>query len=125
MHYNQWVQYEDTDEGPIIVDVLYDWELDRAKAAFAGTDGKNEKSANAPGVFAEIGALPAGTLITEEGLAHLFGKCTASIKNAVDRGELPRPARLMGKPTWTAGAIVAHHQERLAAEAKMFAKLRG
>jgi len=24
MHHNQWVQYEDTDEGPIVVDVLYD-----------------------------------------------------------------------------------------------------
>ncbi len=77
-----------------------------------------------PGVFSSIGALPPGALVTEEGLATIFGKCTASIKAAVDRGELPRPARLMGKNTWTAGAIVRHHEARLEAEARKFARLR-
>ena len=77
-----------------------------------------------PGVFAAIGALPPGALITEAGLAKLLGKCTASIKAAVHRGELPFPVRLMGKNTWTAGAIVRHHENRLEAIAKKFAKLR-
>jgi hypothetical protein len=77
-----------------------------------------------PGIFATIGALPAGALVTEEGLALLFDKCTASIKAAVERGELPRPARLMGKNTWTAGAIVRHHEARLDAEARKFSRLR-
>lgn len=77
----------------------------------------------APGVFAEIGALPPGAIVTEEGLARMFGKCTASIKNAVDRGELPRPARFMGKNSWTAGAIVRHHESRLQDEARKYAKL--
>lgn len=77
-----------------------------------------------PGVCAFIGALPPGALVTEEGLAGMFDKCTASIKAAVDRGELPRPARLMGKNTWTAGAIVRHHEARLDAEARKFARFR-
>jgi len=74
-----------------------------------------------PGVFAQIGALPPGALVTEEGLARLLGKkCTASIKDAVERNEFPRPARLMGKNTWTAGAIIRHHEARLEAEARRF-----
>jgi hypothetical protein len=80
--------------------------------------------ADLPGIFATIGALPPGALITEAGLAKLLGKCNASIKAAVHRGELPFPVRLMGKNTWTAGAIVRHHENRLEAIAKKFAKLR-
>ena len=72
-----------------------------------------------PGVFAQIGALPSGALVTEEGLASILGnKCTQSIKDAVKRGEFPRPARLMGKNTWTAGSVIRHHEARMDAEAK-------
>jgi hypothetical protein len=86
---------------------------DHAGDSTAGTD--------MPGVFARIGALPSGTFVTEEGLAGLLGKkCTASIKDAVERNELPRPSRLMGKNTWTAGAIIRHHEARLDAEARRF-----
>ena len=76
------------------------------------------------GVFAALGALPLGALITEPGLAKMLGKCTASIKAAVERGELPRPARLMGKNTWTAGAIIRHHENRLDAEGRKYRQLR-
>lgn len=78
------------------------------------------KGGDTPGVFAELGALPAAALVTEEGLAGILGKCKASIKAAVNRGELPRPSRLMGKNTWTAGSIIRHHESRLEAEAKRF-----
>lgn len=77
-----------------------------------------------PGIIAVIGALPSGAFITEVGLADILDKCTASIKAAVERGELPRPVRLMGKNTWTAGAIVRHHETRLENEARKFTRLR-
>src|SRR5579862_2251669 len=66
-----------------------------------------------PRVFPYLGTLPAGALISEQGLAALLKKCPESIKRAVARGELPRPVRLMGKATWTAGAILRHMENRL------------
>src|ERR1043165_5685322 len=66
-----------------------------------------------PGVMPYLGSLPAGAFISEQGLAALLKKHPASIKHAVERGELPRPVRLMGKGTWTAGAIVRHMESRL------------
>ena len=79
-----------------------------------------EPGLNKPGVFAELGTLPAGALITEHALARILGKCTASIKAAVARGELPRPTRLGGKRIWTAGAIVRHIEKRLEAAERAF-----
>ena len=76
------------------------------------------------GVFSLIGALPPGALVTEAGLARMLGKCTASIKASVIRGELPRPVKIMGKNSWTAGAIVRHIETRLEAEARKFARLK-
>ena len=70
-----------------------------------------------PGIFTEFGTFAPETIVTEEGLANLFGKCPESIQRAVERGELPPGVRLMGKPTWTIGAIVRHLENRLAAEA--------
>lgn len=70
------------------------------------------------GVFEELGGLAAGTLVNEEALSRLLGKHPISIKRAVKRGELPKPTRLMGKPTWTAGAILKHIERRLDAEAE-------
>jgi hypothetical protein len=83
-----------------------------------------EESEPGPGIIPALAELPPGTLITERGLAEIFGKCTASIKAAVDRNELPPPVRLMGRRTWTAGAILRHHESRLEAEARKFARLR-
>lgn len=76
------------------------------------------------GIYHEIGALPPATLITEKGLAKLFGKCQASIKGAVDRGELPYPIRVMGKPTWTVGIIIRHIEARIDAESRKINRLK-
>ena len=82
-------------------------------------------SDNDSGIYAELGNLPAGALVTEEGLAHLLGKgCQKSIKRAVDRGELPTPVKLLGKPTWTVGSIIAHIEERLECEVRKLPRLR-
>jgi len=67
-----------------------------------------------PGVVAELGELGPGAVISEAGLARLFNRHPASIKRAVERGELPRPCKLLGAPTWTVGAIVRHLEQRLA-----------
>src|SRR4051812_31762628 len=47
------------------------------------------------GIFAGLAALPPGTIVTLGGLAKLLGKCEASIIDAVERDELPRPVRIM------------------------------
>lgn len=70
------------------------------------------------GICAELGALEEGALITETGLATMFGKHPVSIKRAVERGELPPPTRLMGKQVWTVGTIRRHIEARLESEAK-------
>jgi hypothetical protein len=65
------------------------------------------------GICAEIGALPAGALVTERGLAALLGKATRSVRRAVGRGELPPPIRMLGEPRWTVGTILRHIDKRL------------
>jgi hypothetical protein len=78
-----------------------------------------------PGIFTELGALNPATPITEAGLAALLGKkCVESIKRSVAKGELPNPVKLMGKNTFTAGAIFRHLEDRLESEKKKFARLR-
>ena len=77
------------------------------------------------GIYAELGTLPENTLVTEDGLAKLMGKaCRESIKRAVDREELPRPVKIMGKNTWTVGSIIRHTEGRLQAEVRKIAKMR-
>jgi hypothetical protein len=72
-----------------------------------------DQGAVPPGIVRIIGDLPIGAVITEAGLATMFSRCQLTIKRAIERGELPRPIRLMGQPTWTAGAIVDHLNRRL------------
>jgi predicted DNA-binding transcriptional regulator AlpA len=80
-------------------------------------DGPGE--AAGPGLcVAELGRLPAGTILDERELARLFGCCRASVKRAVARGELPEPVRMFGRPCWTAGRILEHVADRLAAAQK-------
>ena len=50
-----------------------------------------------PGIIAILGELKPGAIITEEGAAHLFGRHVASVKRAVQRGELPPPSPLRGQ----------------------------
>ncbi len=73
-------------------------------------------------VIAELGELGEGAWITEKGLADLLQCHTASVKRAVERGELPPPVRVMGKPTWTAGVLRRHMEGRLADAAKEHAR---
>lgn len=75
-----------------------------------------------PGIIAALGAMPPGTIVTEEGLAHLFNRHVVSVKRAVERGELPPPCRLFGARVWTAGALIRYIEHRLAAAAKEAAR---
>lgn len=68
---------------------------------------------NSGGIVRELGELPSWTIVNEEGLAQMLGRCRHTIKRAVKRGELPPPIKFMGKPRWTVGAILKHFEERL------------
>lgn len=61
----------------------------------------------------EFGLLPEWTILTEGELARLFSKHSATVKRAVERGELPPPTRLFGKPVWSVKALREHLQHRL------------
>ena len=65
------------------------------------------------GVIRELGDLPLGAIVSEEGLARIFGRHHVSIKRAVQRGELPPSVRLFGVPVWTVDAIRQHLRQRL------------
>lgn len=52
-------------------------------------------------------------IVTEDELARALGRHPVTIKRAVERGELPPPVRLMGKPTWTGAVILKHLESRL------------
>ena len=80
------------------------------------------------GIVTALERLGNGTLISEKGLAELLGCSPVTIKRAVARDELPPPVRLLGKPTWTAGAILRHFEDRLqkaAAEARLIESHKG
>lgn len=66
-----------------------------------------------PGIIALLGELKPGAILTEAGVARLFNRHVASVKRAVQRGELPPPCRLFGGNAWTAGALVRHIEKRL------------
>lgn len=66
-------------------------------------------------VITTLGELPAGTVIDQNELARIFHRCPTSIQRAVDRGELPPPVRLLGKPRWTVGFLLEHLEKRLKA----------
>ncbi len=72
-----------------------------------------DETADLPGVIAVLGELKPGAVITEEGIAAMFRRHVASVKRAVQRGELPHPCRLFGQNAWTAGALVSHIETRL------------
>ncbi|MHC5057615.1 MAG: hypothetical protein ACYTKD_23320 [Planctomycetota bacterium] len=75
-------------------------------------------------VCRELGELEAAALVTVAGLAAMFGRSSDSIKRAIAREELPPPVRLMGKPTWTVGALVGFIGRRLAAAEREAGKTR-
>ena len=67
------------------------------------------------GIVKALGELPPGAILAEADVARIFGRHAVSVKRAVERGELPPPVRLFGRPCWTAGAILAHLEARLEA----------
>jgi hypothetical protein len=80
----------------------------------ASVDSDNlDGSGDLPGIIVLLGELKPSAIITEEGAARLFNRHVASVKRAVQRGELPPPCRLFGGNAWTAGAIVQHIEKRL------------
>ena len=99
-------------------------EAEAASGTPALTVDAAEGDGDMPAVVDALGKLPAGAIITEAGLAGIFNRCTASVKAAVERGELPRPVRTFGKNTWTAGSIIRHLEGRLEAEARKISRLR-
>jgi hypothetical protein len=72
-----------------------------------------DETVQLPGVIAALGEMKPGAVITEEGVAGLFGRCATSVKRAVQRGELPPPCRLFGSNAWTVGVLVGHIERRL------------
>ena len=87
------------------------------------TQPDSSRIAELPGVITELGKLGAGAVVTEEGVAQLFNRCTVSVKRAVTRGELPPPCRLFGSNAWTVGALVGHIERRLEEAAAKSQKL--
>lgn len=67
------------------------------------------------GIVKALGELPPGAILAEEDVARIFRRHSVSVKRAVERGELPPPVRLFGRPCWTASAILAHLDARLEA----------
>ena len=60
------------------------------------------------GIWSEFEDLGGNAIVSESGLAGIFGKHRDSIKRAVERGELPKPFKLMGKPVWRVAGILEH-----------------
>jgi hypothetical protein len=60
-----------------------------------------------------LAALPPGTILDERAAARMFHCSTATIKRCVQRGELPVPIRMLGRPCWTTGRIIEHVTKRL------------
>ena len=85
------------------------------KDALPSLENKEKLANNTefPGIIAILGDLGQGALINEKGLAVLFNCHPLSIRRAVNRGELPVPIRMLGKRTWTVGAIIRHVEGRL------------
>ena len=75
-------------------------------------------SEDIPGIITALGKLGTGTVITEEGICHLFSRHGDSVKRAVERRELPPPVRLFGQPVWTVGTLLRHLEHRLKEAAK-------
>ena len=92
--------------------------VDTTDGPRATTEADSLKDIDMPGIVATLGELGPGAIVTEEGVAALFHRHVASVKRAVQRGELPAPCRLFGQNTWTAGVLVRHIEDRLKQAAK-------
>jgi hypothetical protein len=92
---------------------------DKLHNDFSLTDIANLADGNSLlGIIAALGELKPAAIITEEGVANLFKRHVASVKRAVQRGELPPSTRLFGQNVWTVGALIRHIENRLDQAAK-------
>ena len=100
---------------------------DKSQSAEAQTaavnvlDGDQIGEAQEPvefGVIRKLGDLPPDAVISEDGLARLFGRHRVSIRRAVKRGELPPGVRQFGESVWTIEALRNHTNKRLEAAKK-------
>ena len=82
------------------------------------SNGQELTENDAPGIISQLGELGEGAIVFERGLASLFSRHPASIKRAVERGELPVPVRLLGHAAWTAGVLLRFLEDRQAQAAK-------
>ncbi len=89
--------------------------LPMTRAGVVPAEGGDAKSPtlSVDGLCTQLGALPPGTLVTAKALAAMFGKHKRAVERAVGRGELPTPTKMMGRSTWTVGAILTHVEKRL------------
>lgn len=85
-------------------------QLDRS----GSKEAKQTKSSDNPdGVILELGVYPPDAVITTSAIARIFKRSPKSIKNAVDRGELPPPMKLFGEHSWTVKSLVIHMECRM------------
>lgn len=77
-----------------------------------------------PGIWREFNDLGRDTLISEAAMAQIFGKHLMSIRRAIDKQQLPQPAKLMDARVWRLGTILDFIDARLKAEQKEADKLR-
>ena len=92
------------------------------RKATAMNEVESDVQADAGMTVDGLALLPSGAILDEKALAVMFGCCTATIKRQVKNGSLPVPVRMFGRSCWTAGAILAHVEKRLAAAQQDAAK---
>ena len=68
------------------------------------------------GLLCGLGELSPGTLVSSQGLAHIFMCHTETIRRAIDQGYLPPPTQMPGGKYWTAGFLLDHINSRLSEE---------
>ena len=64
-------------------------------------------------VIRALAELPESAIVTEKAIARIFSRSSDGVRRAIQRGELPQPVKLFGKPSWTVRALIQHMEERL------------
>lgn len=90
--------------------------LDRLKERLRSwlKHGHRFTSADEPleAVRSAVAALPEGALVCESVLCTYLGRYLRTVRRTVARGALPAPFRMLGRPAWTAGAVVRQLERR-------------
>lgn len=63
-------------------------------------------------VIDKLAALAERTILDEGALANALNVCRRTIRNMVERGELPPPVPFAGRSSWIVGKILAHFEKR-------------